>query len=299
MLAAGPTTELYNARQAELFQFRLPDFFKTTYRIEKIMPTAAELFQAGKLNDAIEAQLQAVRAAPLDSGRRTFLFELLAFAGHWDRADQQLAVMAQENVEKGWGASVFQNLVTAERARQKVFAGQARPDVFLDPPQYIIERWQALEQLAQGQHAAAAALIQQSNAAAPVVTGTLNDQPVSGLRDADELLAPVLEVMLIRDYVWVPWSQVRELEVESPKHPRDLLWTPARLILSDGEERRAYLPALYPNSSKAADDNLKLGRITDWLVPDDEGPVRGVGQHLLVADDKDFGLLEVRKFVAA
>src|SRR6478736_5795225 len=122
------------------------------------MATAAELFQAGKLNDAIEAQLQAVRSAPLDSGRRTFLFELLSFAGQWDRADQQLAVMAQETVEKGWGASVFQNLVVAERARQKVFAGQARPDVFLDPPQYVIQRWQALEQLAQGQAAAAVAL---------------------------------------------------------------------------------------------------------------------------------------------
>lgn len=56
---------------------------------------------------------------------------------------------------------------------------------------------------------------------------------------------------------------------------------------------------LYPGSSLAANDNLKLGRMTDWLVPEGDGPVRGVGQHLLVADDKDFGLLEVRKFVAA
>jgi type VI secretion system protein ImpE len=262
------------------------------------MPTAAELFQAGQLNEAIDAQLQAVRSAPLDSGRRTFLFELLSFAGQWDRADQQLAVMAQEGVEKGWGASVFQNLVVAERARQKVFAGQARPDVFLDPPPFIIQRWQALEQLAQGQAAAATALLQQSDAAAPVVSGAINDQPVSGLRDADDLLAPILEVMLLRDYIWVPWSQIRELEVEKPTHPRDLLWIPARLVLSDGDERRAYLPALYPGTCAASDDNLKLGRMTDWLVPEGDGPVRGVGQHLLAADDKDFGLLEVRKFVA-
>lgn len=263
------------------------------------MPTAAELFQAGQLNEAIDAQLQAVRSAPLDSGRRTFLFELLSFAGQWDRADQQLAVMAQEGVEKGWGANVFQNLLAAERARQKVFAGLARPDVFLDPPQYIVERWQALEKLGQGQEAAAVALLQQSDATLPVVSGAINDQPVAGLRDADDLLAPILEVMLLRDYVWVPWSQVRELVVEKPTHPRDLLWTPARLILSDGDERRAYLPTLYPGTGTAANDQLKLGRMTDWLVPDGEGPIRGVGQHLLVAGDKDFGLLEVRKFVAA
>lgn len=75
-------------------------------------------------------------------------------------------------------------------------------------------------------------MIQQSDAVAPVVSGAINDQPVSGLRNADDLLAPILEVMLLRDYIWVPWSQVRELEIEKPTHPRDLLWTPARLVLS-------------------------------------------------------------------
>src|SRR5947208_13938338 len=127
----------------------------------------------------------------------------------------------------------------------------------------------------------------------------LNDQPVEGLRDADDLLAPILEVMVLRDYIWVPWSQVRELEVEKPTHPRDLIWTPARLVLADGEQRRAYLPALYPGTASAPTDALKLGRLTDWVVPEASGPVRGVGQHLLVAGDADFGLLEVRTFFAS
>ena len=100
------------------------------------MPTAAELFQAGSLNEAIDAQLAAVRSAPLDSGRRTFLFELLAFAGQWERAEQQLAVLAQETAEKGWGASVYQNLIAAEKKRQQVFAGAARPDVKALRPYY-------------------------------------------------------------------------------------------------------------------------------------------------------------------
>jgi len=263
--------------------------------------SAAEHFQAGRLNEAIDAQLAAVRSAPLDSGRRTFLFELLAFAGQWDRADQQLAVLAQETAEKGWGASVYQNLIAAEKKRQQVFAGQARPDVFLDPPPFIAARWEALEQLSRGTAEATAAGIQklaESDAAAPSINGNINDQPVTGLRDADDLLAPVLEVMLLRDYVWVPWVQIRELDIERPSHPRDLLWTPATIVLSDGEERRAYLPSLYPGTSAAKADNLKLGRLTDWVVPDSDGPVCGLGQHLLLAGDKDFGLLEVRKFIA-
>jgi type VI secretion system protein ImpE len=132
-----------------------------------------------------------------------------------------------------------------------------------------------------------------------VVKGTLNEQPVEGLCDADDLLAPILEVMVLRDYVWVPWSQITELEVMPPAHPRDLLWTPARIVLADGEQRRGYLPALYPGTHAAQDDALKLGRLTDWLAPDGDGPVRGVGQHLLVAGETDLGLLEVRTFQTA
>jgi type VI secretion system protein ImpE len=271
------------------------------------MPTAAELYQAGQLNAAIEAQLQAVRSAPLDSGRRTFLFELLAFAGQWDRADQQLAVMAQETAEKGWGATVYQNLLKAERARQMVFAGQARPDVFLDPPPFIATRCEALELFTRGTPEATAAglaKLAESDATVPTIQGTINGQPVTGLRDADDLLSPILEVMLMRDYVWVPWAQIRELEIEKPMHVRDLLWSPARITLSDGEERRGYIPALYPGTPTSPDDNVRLGRLSSWLVPEGDGPVRGVGQHVLVAgdstsSDQDFGLLEVRKFIAS
>jgi len=261
--------------------------------------SAREHFAAGRLAAAIEAQLQEVRAAPLDAGKRTFLFQLLAFSGELERASQQLTVLCQETAERGWGATVYQNLLAAEQVRRKVFAGQARPEVFIDPPPFFATRWDAVEQSARGNAAAAAAALAKSDAEAPVVRGALNEQPVDGLRDADDLLAPILEVMVLRDYVWVPWSQVCELEIEAPAHPRDLIWAPARLVLTDGEQRNAYLPALYPGTHAAKDEMLKLGRLTDWLVPDGDGPVRGVGQHLLVAGDTDLGLLEARTFVAS
>jgi len=261
--------------------------------------TAKDYFAAGQLAAAIDAQLADVRAAPLDSGRRTFLFELLAFAGELDRAGQQLAVLGQETAEKGWGASVYQNLLAAEQTRRQVFAGQARPEVFLDAPPHLTSRLAALDDAARGDQQAVAAALAESDASAPLVRGTLNGQSIEGLRDADDLLAPILEVMVLRDYVWVPWADIRELEVAAPAHPRDLLWAPARLVLSDGEQRRCYLPALYPGTHAAAEDNLKLGRLTDWIVPEGTGPVRGVGQHLLVAGDADVGLLEVRNFFAA
>ena len=81
--------------------------------------TAQEHFAAGRLSAAIDAQLQEVKAAPLDAGRRTFLFELLAFAGELDRADQQLAVLAQETAEKGWAARSIKTCSSPRRRGEK------------------------------------------------------------------------------------------------------------------------------------------------------------------------------------
>ena len=47
---------------------------------------AEDLFQAGRLSDAIDALSAELRDRPLDARSRSFLFELLAFAGRHDRA---------------------------------------------------------------------------------------------------------------------------------------------------------------------------------------------------------------------
>jgi len=54
-----------------------------------------ELYQAGRLNDAIKALSAELRDNPTDTKRRTFLFEMLCFAGEYDRADKQLEVLAE------------------------------------------------------------------------------------------------------------------------------------------------------------------------------------------------------------
>src|SRR5690606_2155784 len=52
--------------------------------------TAKQLFQAGQLNEAMKALAAEVRDNPTDPRRRTFLFELLCFAGEYDRAEKHL-----------------------------------------------------------------------------------------------------------------------------------------------------------------------------------------------------------------
>ena len=50
---------------------------------------------------------------------------------------------------------------------------------------------------------------------------------------------------------------------------------------------------LYAGSSEHADDQVKLGRMTDWQAVG-EGRRLGVGQRLFLIDGEDRGMLEVR-----
>jgi type VI secretion system protein ImpE len=73
--------------------------------------------------------------------------------------------------------------------------------------------------------------------------------------------------------------------VPKPKNLRDLLWSPARLATFDGQVGEVFLPSLYPLSSSHPDQQVRLGRKTDW-VDAGAGLVRGVGRKLfLVGED--------------
>jgi type VI secretion system protein ImpE len=59
------------------------------------VPTARELFGAGRLDEAIELLGVELRDHPADAQRRTFLLDLLTFAGKYDRAERQLDALAR------------------------------------------------------------------------------------------------------------------------------------------------------------------------------------------------------------
>lgn len=258
---------------------------------------AKQAFDAGDLQGAIDAQVQFVKGNPADTRGRTFLFELYSFAGLWDKADKQLEVLGVQKAQAAWGVSVYQNIVAAEQTRVKVFRDAAKPETFIDPPPFFQQHLDAIAKLRLGEEAAAMDLLAVSAEQQTTVKGEINGKKISGLKNADELIAPFLEVIMMRDYVWVPWQQVKSLSIMPPQAPRDLIWAAAKLTLTDGVQRSCYLPTLYVNSGQSENNDAKLGRLTDWLTTEN-GPVRGVGQHLLVAGDADFGLLDIRMFTA-
>ena len=84
------------------------------------MPTARELYAAGRLDSAIDALGAELRNAPTDAHRRTFLFELLSFAGQYDRAEKQLDVLARDGTDAELAVLPYRAALQAERVREHI-----------------------------------------------------------------------------------------------------------------------------------------------------------------------------------
>jgi type VI secretion system protein ImpE len=236
--------------------------------------TATDAFKAGRLAEALDLQLSAVKADPADHGKRLFLFELAAFAGDWDRARRQIDAVKYDDPELELATEKYRRLLDGELARRKLFSEGVQPSFLGAPPEDFAWRLDALRKLRDGKPDEAAAILNEANEKLPELSGTLNGEPFTGLRDADDLFAGVLEVQVAGSYFWVPLAQVESITSNPPRFPRDTIWLAAKLVTKLGESGDVFLPALYPGTSAHKDDAVKLGRATDWTGAE---PVRGSG----------------------
>lgn len=248
--------------------------------------SATNLFQAGRLDDAIAAQIQAVKTDAGNEAKRLFLFELAVFAGQWDRAGRQLDAVNYPDAERNANVAAYRALLDAERQRADVLASGKRPQFLIDPPEDAERRVEALTCLIQGHQDEAAAILHQVDDEAEPVRGEFNGQPFELLRDCDDLFGTTLEVFSMTGaYYWVPMQQIACLTVTEPQQLRDLAWLPATLEMKNGPSGDVFLPVRYPDSEHHADDAIRLARSTDW-IESGSGPVRGSGLRLyLVGDD--------------
>lgn len=225
---------------------------------------ARELFQAGKLNEAVQALGLEVRDNPTDVRRRTFLFELLCFQGEYDRAEKHLHILADATPDARMGAVLYFSALHAERLRLETFQKKHYPPI--------------------------AAL---SNDRA----GMLNEKPFESFEDADPRVGARLEVFAAGAYLWIPLAHVESIEMEAPKRLRDLLWIPALVrtgpAFKGTELGEVLLPVLAPFSSQRSDDNIRLGRATEWAEMD--GQALPFGQRVFDADGEEVPILEIRK----
>lgn len=256
--------------------------------------TATELYKAGKLQAALDAQIQEVKTHAADPNRRLFLFELAAFAGDLDRARRQIDAVQYGDAERDAAVHAYRLLLDAEAKRRKLFTEGESPRFLLDPPDHVKLRLEAVSHLREKKPGEALALLNQANAGAETLAGTYNGQPFAGFRDADDLFGTTLEVLARGEYFWVPFEQIDTLALNPPRFPRDLLWMPARIMLKEGEHGEVHLPVLYPDSHAHPDDGVRLGRNTDWLQADG-GPVRGVGARAYLVGEEGSGVAEWRE----
>lgn len=224
---------------------------------------ALSLYRAGQLKPAIDALGDELKKQPLDAKRRTFLFELLCFAGEYDRASKQLDILSDANKEAAAGAMLYRSALHAERTRQEMFAEDKLP----------------------------------MGTALPSSRGILNGEDFAELADADPRIGANLEVFIAGSYTWVPFAYIESIETEPPKRLRDLLWMPA--ILHTTEDFRlqdlgeVLLPVISPLSWKSADDDVRLGRSTVWMDDANYEEVP-MGQKLLLRGNIEEPFLQMR-----
>ena len=227
-----------------------------------------ELFKAGKLNEAISALSSQLRDNPSDPKNRTFLFELLCFAGEYDRAQKQLSILEQEsNKDSILGTLLYRAAINAEKIRQEMFENKTYPKRVV-------------------------------NGASTAVKGKLNGKEFQTLSDADPRIGEKLEVFAAGDYMWISYQDIAALRMEPPKRLRDLLWVPAKLLTGPTFQSRdlgeILLPAISPLSWQHEDGEVRLGRVTEWCE-DESGEVAPFGQKVLLVDGEEVPFLEVRE----
>ena len=223
-----------------------------------------ELLRAGRLDEAIETLGAELRVEPGDAQRRIFLFELLCFAGAYQRAEKQLDVLAQRGPDAAMGTLLYRSALHAEQIRQEVFVEGRFP----------------------------------SGPAPRPVSGRLNGTPFTSLTDADPRIGARLEVHAAGQYTWIPFEQIASVRMNAPARLRDLLWAPATVRTSPDfrgvELGEVLVPALAPLTWHDDNDAIRLGRVTEWrdLGNGTDAPI---GQKLLLVDGEEFPMLELRE----
>ncbi len=254
--------------------------------------TAASLFHAGKLTEAIATAQAAVRKAPTDLNARILLAELLVMSGNLERADVLLDAASTIDPSATMVVAEFRQLIRADTARRQLFRDGRVPEFLADPTETQRFQLAALVAMREGNIAEAARQAEAAEASRPHVAGFHNDVAFDDFRDIDDLLAGTVEVLTSTGkYFWIPVERIVSAEFHAPKRTRDLIWRRVSMTVSEGPEGDVYLPVIYSGADEMT-DLQRLGRETDWQQAEG-GPVRGIGQRVFLVGEEDVAIMEL------
>jgi type VI secretion system protein ImpE len=256
------------------------------------MNEAKTLLEAGDLKGATDLALAQVKAKPTDESARIFLFELACFAGDWDRAGRQLDVIGHQDSNAMISSLIYRGCIEAERKRADFFSKGAKPEFLSTPPDYVYGLLTAINRLNEGKTVEAKEVLDTIENERPAFACSVNGQKAADFRDCNDLTSVVLEVIIKDSYVLVPFEQIIKIEFFERKSLRDNFWRQANLETDNGTNGEVFVPILYNESWKSSDDNVRLGKVTDWRETDNEIYI-GEGTKLFAFGDEYKTILDI------
>jgi type VI secretion system protein ImpE len=256
------------------------------------MNDAKMQLDTGNLTGAVESALNLVKTNPTDITARTFLFELSCFSGDWERAEKQLEVIGHQDVNAMIGSKIYQQNFKAERDRLKLFSDGLKPEFMTPKTTHVDDLLTANNRVREGSIAEARQILDNVEDNRPAYRCKVNGEDFSDFRDYNDLTMCVFEVIFKDSYLWVPFEQVQKIEFFKPKTLRDLYWLQANVEIINGTTGEMFFPALYSGSWKNSNDQIRLGRMTDWRAAGDDLFI-GEGTKLFWMDGKDKSILDL------
>lgn len=249
------------------------------------------LVREGKPIEALAALQQKVRANPAGAADRIFLFQLLSVLGQWDRALTQLNVGAEMEPKLLIAAQLCRPALACEALRTQIFAGKRSPLILGEPQPWVGWMVEALKQSG----AAAADLRAKALESAPAISGEINGQPFEWIADADGRLGPILEAIIDGKYYWVPFPNIKKVVLDEPTDLRDLVWTQAQFVWSNGGTAVGLVPTRYVGTASSTDESLRMARRTDFAALGGGDETQAcLGQRLFATDAGETPILETR-----
>jgi len=264
--------------------------------------TPREVLATGNLEAALAEVGARLRANPELAREHVFLFEILVLAGRWEKARQRLDVLEHVAPSNQSAYQFWRTAIAAEEQRREVFAGTAAPRIVGEPEPWLPPLVGALADEAGGRVAEARAARARALAQAPAwsgdVTGPTGVARGGDLRDVDDRLGPVIEMLWLGRYYWLPFSRVARLRAARAGKLRlvDVAWFPVNVTLVDGTDVDALVPTRYPGSENDPDPLVRVGTKTEIAVGE-PGETRGRGQRLFASGAEEWPLVELVELV--
>src|SRR5687767_13575717 len=212
------------------------------------MTEHAALLRAGRLDDALRLIQAEVRDNPQRFETRLLLFGLECVLGRWEKALAQLETIATLDPQWAMPAFQFRGLIECEARRAEAFQGQSKPIILGEPSEWVGWFVEAFAMAQRGEAAAAWDLRSKAFEKSPAYQCQVNGQDVDWLADADARIGPILEAFVEGRYYWIPFGQIRKVEVNVPETLAELVWAGTKIKLVSGSVIQGFLPVRYPRT---------------------------------------------------